>query len=188
IASTHAPVARKTIKVKGVARFVFVSRVSPTKNLEFALRVLGTLHGEVSFDVFGPIESSTYWNSCLESAKRLCPNVALRYRGTVMPEEVGAVFAAYEFFLFPTLGENFGHSILESLAAGTPVALSDATQWHDLESRGAGWCVPLADETRWQNVLARCVAMDQAQHVKMQEAASRAAVDYASGTRSEEMT
>ena len=43
----------------------------------------------------------------------------------------------------PTKGENFGHSIAESLAAGTPVLISDRTPWCDIDRGSAGNVVSL---------------------------------------------
>ena len=37
----------------------------------------------------------------------------------------------------PSKGENFGHIIMESLAASTPVIISDLTPWKDLENARA---------------------------------------------------
>lgn len=56
-------------------------------------------------------------------------------------------------FLFPTLGENYGHVIFEALAAGCPVIVSDQTPWQDLEKREVGWVIPLADQQRYCQVI-----------------------------------
>jgi glycosyltransferase involved in cell wall biosynthesis len=52
---------------------------------------------------------------------------------------VRGIFSRHDLFLFPTRGENFGHVIFESLAAGTPVLVSDRTPWQDLDAAGVGW-------------------------------------------------
>jgi hypothetical protein len=44
--------------------------------------------------------------------------------------------AEYDLFLFPTLGENYGHVISEALASGCPVVISDQTPWRNLEAEG----------------------------------------------------
>jgi len=59
----------------------------------------------------------------------------------------------HDLFFFPTLGENFGHVIFESLAAGVPVLVSDQTPWRDLDQRGAGWVRSLEDVQGFANVI-----------------------------------
>ena len=49
-------------------------------------------------------------------------------------------------YFFIQLDENYGHTIVESLIAGTPVLLSKGTTpWDNIEDEGMGWLVPLSD-------------------------------------------
>lgn len=159
-------------KVPSRARFLFLSRVSPMKNLHTAIRLLNGLGGEVSLEVHGPIGDPGYWSECEREGRRLPGNVTLRYHGPVSPEEVGTVMRRHDFLLLPTLGENFGHVIAEALVAGTPVVLSDRTSWGWIAERDAGWCIPLADEPRWRQVLQSCVDMEAEAHAAMCAAAA----------------
>jgi glycosyltransferase involved in cell wall biosynthesis len=152
--------APKPAKSAG-ARFLCVSRVSPMKNFVFALDLLGKLTGHVEFDIFGPIDDRGYWEECQRRIEALPSNVTVRYRGTIPREDVPSVAAQYHFFLLPTQGENFGYAILESLAAGCPVILSDRTPWRDVTERGVGWSLPLDDGELWQRILQQCVDMEQ---------------------------
>ncbi|EQD61081.1 group 1 glycosyl transferase, partial [mine drainage metagenome] len=68
------------------------------------------------------------------------------YRGVVEHSRVQDVMAGYDVFFLPTLGENFGHVIMEAMAAGTPVLISDRTPWHGLADLGVGHDLPLANE------------------------------------------
>lgn len=124
-------------------RVVFLSRVSPKKNLDFALAVLSTVRCGVDFVIYGPLEDADYARSCRALAESLPSHVTVRWAGPVHPDEVPAVFAANDLFFFPTRGENFGHVIAESLAAGTPVLLSDTTPWRGLAAAGVGDDLPL---------------------------------------------
>tara|TARA_R110002073_G_scaffold25832_3_gene85303 strand:- start:36733 stop:37800 length:1068 start_codon:yes stop_codon:yes gene_type:complete len=125
-------------------RVIFLSRISPMKNLDFALRVLRDVKARVCFDIYGPREDLEYWRECERFMSLLPDNIAANYCGEVLPDQVAQTFARYELFLFPTKGENYGHVIAESLASGTPVLLSDQTPWSGLEADGLGWNFPLA--------------------------------------------
>ncbi len=53
--------------------------------------------------------------------------------------------AEYHFMLFPTKGESFSHSIVDSWNSGCPVLISDQTPWLDLEYKSLGWNFDLRD-------------------------------------------
>jgi glycosyltransferase involved in cell wall biosynthesis len=174
----HAPGINQP-KREGAARFVFLSRVSPMKNLLMAIELIGSLSGEVSLDIFGPADDESYARECRSATEHVQPNVKVTWHGNVMPAEVIAIFAQYDFFILPTLGENFGHVILESLSAGCPILLSDRTPWRRLDEDGVGWNLPIESRQRWVEALHRCVNMDEPSHRAMKERARAAASTYA---------
>ena len=151
---------RRSAKRPCRLRAVFVSRVSRKKNLADALRMLGGLSGDVSFDIYGPAEDAGYWDECRGLIAALPENIRVRYEGEIEHERVGQVFAEHDLFLFPTLGENYGHVICEALASGCPVLISDQTPWRNLEAEGVGWDIPLGETERFRSVLQQCVDGD----------------------------
>jgi glycosyltransferase involved in cell wall biosynthesis len=156
-APSHPP------KQPGSLDLVFLSRISPMKNLDFAIAALRDVHGRVRFSIYGPIEDPEYWAACRRQAERLPGNVTVEYRGVVNPSDVGGVLAAHHVFFLPTRAESFGHAISESLLAGCPVLISDQTPWRDLEARHAGWDLPLGEPERFTAAIERCVAMSSAE-------------------------
>jgi glycosyltransferase involved in cell wall biosynthesis len=168
----------KPPKKKGEARFVFLSRISPKKNLKFALELLKTVSGQATFDIYGSIEDEKYWAECEKLIERLPETVKVNFRGAVSYEQVAETFGEYHFFLFPTLGENFGHVVVESLAAGTPVVLSDQTPWRNLEKENIGWDLTFGDVSIWRNVVQRCVEMSETEFYEMANSARGFAVDW----------
>ncbi len=165
-------------KIPGRARFVFISRVARMKNLHFALRALSGLRGDVTLDVFGTTDDASYWHECQAEAARLPSHVAMQYRGELPPDRVMEAFAAHDFFVLPTLGENFGHVIFESLVARCPVVLSDRTAWPDLGLEGAGFTLPLEDPARWTAALQACVDMGPDAHAAMADRARATALAF----------
>ena len=136
-----------------ILRVVFLSRISPKKNLDYALRILKQVTAPVVFDIYGPIEDDDYWQLCLGLCHAMPENITITYRGGVLPKDVATTFADYDLFLFPTRGENYGHVIAESLSVGTPVLLSNQTPWQNLEADGLGWSLPLDDMVAFVNIL-----------------------------------
>jgi glycosyltransferase involved in cell wall biosynthesis len=168
---------RMRSKQPGTLRIAFVSRIVRMKNLGYALNVLMDVCGQVRLDIYGPLEDDTYWRECQELIARLPPSVTVEYHGPAHPGEVKEVFAQAELFLFPTLGENFGHVVTEALAQGCPVLLSDRTPWNDVEEAGAGWALPLSDIAAFRAAVERCVGLDS----KAFEALAAGAFRYAEG-------
>lgn len=130
-------------KTAGEGRFVFLSRIHPKKNLLFAISLFKGIEGKAVFDIYGSIEDEAYWKQCQDEIKKLPDSVKVEYKGLVSHDQVHEVFSQYDAFLFPTLSENYGHVIAESLIVGTPVIISDQTPWRGLEEAGAGWDIAL---------------------------------------------
>lgn len=124
-------------------RICFLSRISPMKNLHYAIDVLRKIQVPVQFDIYGPIRDDAYWSYCKERIAQLPGSIQARYRGGLEHDKVASVIAGYDLFFLPSLGENYGHSILEALAAGTPVLIADTTPWRKLGDMGVGWDLPL---------------------------------------------
>jgi glycosyltransferase involved in cell wall biosynthesis len=150
-------------KRAGEARLVFLSRISPMKNLDYALRVIQEVEGEVAFDIYGPIGDQRHWAECCELLQRLPPRVVARYRGSVPPPAVQETYARYHALFLPTRGENFGHAIVEAFLAGCVVLTSDRTPWRNLEREGVGWDISLDAPDGFARCLARIVSMDEAE-------------------------
>jgi glycosyltransferase involved in cell wall biosynthesis len=135
---------RRPPRARGAAlRVVFLSRIAPMKNLDFALRVLSGVRVPVVFDIFGPTEDIAYWERCKAVISQLPPNVTVNYKGMLEPPQVIETVAQYDLFFLPTLGENFAHVIAEALHAGTRLLISDQTPWRGLASSSVGHDLPL---------------------------------------------
>ena len=165
---------RSIPKKRGMARFIYLSRIHPKKNLRFGIEALARSGIDAQLDVYGPIEDEAYWGSCLAKATK-SSTLRVEYKGLVDHEKAIDTFSGYDAFLFPTLSENYGHVIAEALAAGCPVIASDQTPWTPLNEAGAGWALPLSDEESFVAVMRGLADMDDVAWRKM----SSAARDYA---------
>jgi len=160
-------------KTKGCLKIIFLSRISRMKNVDGALGMLSGLKGNVQFNIYGPMEDKSYWAECENIISRVPRNVEVKYCGSITHNKVGTVMREHDIFFLPTLGENFGHVILEALCAGCPILISDQTPWRDLEKEGVGWDLPLSKVEMFQEVLQRCVDMDNEEYMKWSERARK---------------
>lgn len=147
-------------KTPGNLKIVFLSRITRKKNLKMAINLLKNIEGNVLFDIYGPIEDKEYWNECELEMKKLKSNTLVRYKGIIEHSNINEMFGKYHIFLFPTLGENFGHVISEAMIGGCPCILSDKTPWKGLEEYKVGWDIPLQDYSKYKQVLNELVAME----------------------------
>ena len=138
---------------EGYLNLVFVGRITRMKNLEYAIDALRSVKTPVNFSVYGPIEDVEYWHLCKKKIEYLSPNIKFKYCGSIEYEEVRIKLSESDLLFLPTLGENFGHVIFESLSVGTPVLISDQTPWINLEKRNLGWALELRDKSKFVQVI-----------------------------------
>ncbi len=125
---------------------IFLSRITRKKNLSFIADILNTqFSGKIKLDIYGVIEDEDYWNECKIKLDRFPENIEYEYCGSIDPAQSIDVFSRHDVFLFPTLGENFGHVIYEALAGGCIPIISNTTPWSDLTERKIGAVVELED-------------------------------------------
>lgn len=130
-------------KLTGQIKLVNIARVAPEKNLKYALEILKEVKSQVVFDFYGPVYNNAYYEECLNVIKSLPSNVLATYREVLPNNMVANTLKDYDAMLMPTLGENFGHIILESLCASCPVIISDQTPWQFSANDHAGIAIAL---------------------------------------------
>ncbi|KAF0130590.1 MAG: glycosyl transferase family protein [Bacteroidetes bacterium] len=164
------------IKLKGLLNLCSVARISPEKNTLYAIEVLKTCtKGEIVFDIYGPVYNEEYWNQCKNVIAELPGNVKVNYKGSIPGDKVLSMLSTYHAMFMPTNGENFGHTILESFMASTPVIISRNTPWRNLEKSKSGWDLPLEDDSTFVAAINQLIEMDQSTY----EMFSKASLQYA---------
>lgn len=166
-------------KQKGVLYIVFLSRISRMKNLPFALDVLSRVSTRTHLDIYGPVDDEALWRDCARSIANFPPHITVVYKGAIEPERVKLTLSQYDLFFLPTLGENFGHAVIESLRAATPVLISDRTQWRDLQKRKAGWDLSLEEPEKFGRVIEECSELGEDEWLQLRQGAFQFAADIA---------
>lgn len=152
-------------KNKGDLKLVFISRIFPKKNLKFALEVLKEVReGNIIFDIYGPMEDKIYWSECEKVIKDMPSNITVSYKGELEHFKVGSIFREYHAFFFPTLGENYGHVIVESMLNNCMVILSKGvTPWDDY-SKECGLLADLNDLNGFVEICEKMVLMNNEEY------------------------
>lgn len=128
-------------------KIVFLSRICRKKNLSIAIDILSRVSEPIIFHVFGNIEDQEYWNECQNKLTKLPDNIKWKYMGELDSEKVVTTLSEYDVFLFPTMGENYGHVISEAMSAGCIPVISDTTPWLDLDEKSSGFVIHLYSES-----------------------------------------
>jgi glycosyltransferase involved in cell wall biosynthesis len=69
------------------------------------------------------------------------------------PKDLPAIYSAANLFLLPSRHENFGNVVVEALACGCSVVISDQVGLHDeVADGGVGWVFPRVSE-RWSQAI-----------------------------------
>ena len=159
----------KTEKIKGKLALVSIARISKEKNTKFALEVLTNYkyEGEIIFDLYGSIYDKSFWEECLEIIKNLPKNIIVNYCDTIESNKVLETFSKYHFSFMPSAGENFGHSLLESMIAGTPIITSQNTPWRNLEQKNAGWDIELENKEMFSEIIQKCIDLQDFEYFEM---------------------
>lgn len=150
-----------TKKARGELRLVFVSRIFPKKNIKFALDVLKEINaGNIIFDIYGPMEDRSYWAECEQIINSMPDNVNVNYCGEAEHSEIPHIFEQYHAFFFPTLGENYGHVIVEAMMNNCLCILSrGVTPWDDYNNNG-GFVEYLDNSDGFKNIIEKLISID----------------------------
>nr|WP_180054742.1 glycosyltransferase [Acinetobacter sp. YH12113] len=156
-------------KDKSVLKIAFLSRISPIKNLTYALKVLSKIKKSIQFDIYGPLEDKTYWQECQDIIENMPENIKVNYKGQLNPNMVVDTLSEYDLFFMPTQGENYGHVIAEALCAGLPLLIADTTPWRDLQEKGIGWDISLNESEEFINAINSVSDMTVEEHYELRK-------------------
>lgn len=124
-------------------KIVFLSRIHPKKGLELTMEALAQCKFPFVLEVYGDGESD-YVLQLKVLANELGISESVIWKGWVGGEAKYEALAKSDIFVLTSYNENFANVVLESLAVGTPVLVSDQVGAADyVESRNLGKIVDL---------------------------------------------
>ena len=80
-----------------------------------------------------------YFNTFKSLFDNLPNHIQKTYIQELPHEQIKSLFLETDVMVLPSLGENFGHAIFESLAFSTPVIVGNNTIWNHLEEQKIGF-------------------------------------------------
>lgn len=162
-------------KEPGKLKLVTIALISPMKNIKLVLEALAKCSSSITYDIYGPIKDTAYWQECLQLMATMPSNICVQYHGAVTPDKIQATLADNHCMIQPSKSENFGHAIYEALAAGKPVITSRYTPWNGLEESNAGYNVDINNTQTITDAIEKMASLNNEAYT----ACSNAAAQYA---------
>lgn len=121
-------------------KIIWFSRISREKRLDIAIEIVKKLKIDIDFHFYGPIEDRSYYD---EISKLISTHRNIKYLGEIPRQNLSRTLHNYDIFLFPTVGENFGHVIVEALQNGLYVLTSDKVPFYFEDKMNCGKNIPI---------------------------------------------
>jgi glycosyltransferase involved in cell wall biosynthesis len=149
--------------------FLFLSRIHTKKGCDLLLAAMGRLaaaHPDLDLVIAGPDEEGL--QPQLEAqAKRLGVDGRVHWTGMLVGDLKWGAFYAAEAFVLPSHQENFGVAVVEALACGVPVLISDKVNiWPEIVQDQAGIVNEDTAEGTYRS-MATLLAMDPDERQRM---------------------
>jgi glycosyltransferase involved in cell wall biosynthesis len=132
-ASTPRPVRR---------RLLFLGRIHPVKGVDVLLQSWARLEARFpdwDLHILGPDNGGHLAAMQTLSARLNLERV--QFGGAVFGPAKLRAYQEASLYVLPSHSENFGMTVAEALAAGTPALVTQGTPWKGLEAHGAGWWI-----------------------------------------------
>ena len=123
---------------------LFLSRIHPKKGIDLLLKAYGSLcrsRGGSSLPkivIAGPGMETSYGQNMQKLGDELCPANSIFWPGMLTGDAKWGALYHCEASLLPSHQENFGITVVETLACGRPVLISDQVNiWREIREAGA---------------------------------------------------
>ncbi len=125
--------------LRGQNFLLFLGRIHAKKGVEELIRALAQAPTE-HLVIAGPCADESYLANLLRLTNELQARERIRFTGMLGGERKWGAFAAADAFILPSHQENFGIAVVEALACGTPVLISNQINiWREIVADRAGF-------------------------------------------------
>ncbi len=150
---------------------LFLARIHSKKGIELLLKAWAKLDGRFAdwqLAIAGAGDPE-YVSECQKMVEQLGLGGRCRWIGPVDEAQKSWLYRHAEVYVLPSYSENFGNTVAEALAHGTPVITTPHTVWTNLPAEGCGWLAE-TDETSLRDVLTEALDASPAERTRMGEA------------------
>jgi len=136
-------------KPRDFRTLLFLGRLHPKKGVDVLLNAWGAIMDRFpdwQLLIVGPDKGYGTRGGYLEQLKALAAKMKMKRVEFVGPLYGESKFSAYreaDLFVLPTHSENFGMTVAEALAAGTPAIVTKGAPWQGLQTSGSGWWIDI---------------------------------------------
>jgi glycosyltransferase involved in cell wall biosynthesis len=154
-----------------VLRLVFLSRIDPKKGIELLLEALQAVNFPWRLELYGT-GTATYVDTLQSLAIELGIADRIEWKGWMSGEERYRALAKNDLFVLPSQNENFANVVLEALAVGTPVLVSDQVGLSDfVQQYKLGWVHCLTKEALAEAITIAYHGVEQRSRIEREAAA-----------------
>lgn len=123
---------------QGAFKILFVGTITKRKGIHLILEALKQLNlQEVEFTIVGPMDDGA---DILDKYKGLFNYVPFLHHN-----ELVKYYQNADVFVFPSLLDSWAMTVVEAMACGTPVIVSEHTGSKDVVKKGGGFIIPVND-------------------------------------------
>ena len=162
--------------------WLFLGRVHSKKGVDLLLRAYAKVRKATPDNALASIPDVVIAGPCLDESylaalKKIADNEAItpfvHWAGMLTGDAKWGAFQCAEAFILPSHQENFGIAVVEALACGKPVLISDRVNiWRELAEDGAAF-VEQDDETGVERLMQRWQALPVSERHAMASAATK---------------
>lgn len=131
----------------GPRQLLFLGRIHPIKGVDILLHAWQAV--EHKFPDWDLVVAGPDNGGYLAEMQSLANKLQLKrvvFRGPLFGDEKLQAYRDASLYVLPTHSENFGITVAEALAAGTPAIVTHGAPWTGLAEHGAGWWIEVGVE------------------------------------------
>ncbi|MHB8159798.1 MAG: glycosyltransferase [Thermoleophilia bacterium] len=128
----------------GRRQLLFLGRIHPIKGIDILLHAWQAVEDRFpdwELHISGPANGGYLTEMQALAAQLRLERVV--FPGPLFGVEKLRAYRAASLFVLPTHSENFGMTVAEALAVGTPAIVTKGAPWGGLEKQGAGWWIDI---------------------------------------------